>query len=293
MPLNEGVRLCVGFLLDDGTENDRHFHRPVGTFFAIQLSDDLWQGPVQHYTDVYMVTARHVMEGRSSLEARMRNVNGEVDSWSVPNDLWRFPPDFEQDLAVAAMRSPNRPPWSVHAIPTAEAWGLLGQDYEGVPVPQPRLGAPIYYVGLWGTSERMVEAAIPVVRQGTIAAEHESHIEWFTESALGDDRWTFEEAHLVDVRSRGGFSGSPVFNEVSFPGPQRRSIPERWKRMLTREGPLQLDSTDELGSMWTLVSWYGMFVGHADESSIGVVIPANRIVQFLQRLGEADETEGP
>ncbi len=124
MALKDHVRLCVGFLIGDIETEKQHRRGPIGTFFAIQRTDDLWRDqPAGPHGDVFMVTAKHVIQGQPDLEARMRNKAGEVYTWSVPEDAWHKPPRHSHDIAIAPMQPPNRPPWPVVAIPTAECLG--------------------------------------------------------------------------------------------------------------------------------------------------------------------------
>ncbi len=84
MALKNQVRLCVGFLIGDVETEEQHRRGPIGTFFAIQRTDDLWRDqPAGPHGDVFMVTAKHVIQGQPDLEARMRNKAGEWTTHSA------------------------------------------------------------------------------------------------------------------------------------------------------------------------------------------------------------------
>jgi hypothetical protein len=144
----------------------------------------------------YLVTAAHVIENQSEIQvqAAIPRPTGGMFS-SVVIDNWRRPlPNV--DLAIALF--PH-----FHDI---EVFSGIGETdivpSAGVGGPFLMLGDQVYYVGILTPLDR------PMVRSGTIGA--------LDQEQLGLEGYDYV-AHLIDCRSYGGFSGSPVFVSTSVP----------------------------------------------------------------------------
>lgn len=197
----------------------------------------------------------------SDFEARLRAMDGTVVRW--PASRWSFPDDPTLDIAVRPLDAPVGSP--IAAIPIDQALELSAPDKA------PKLGTPVYFFGLLAAAgaEPMGLEAMPVLRSGNVAQLDQPDVSW--------DGMSANRVHLIDVRSRGGFSGSPCFVQFTFPGPPAESLPTLWAKEIRNGG----GEPDSLGALHTLTAWWGMFVAHVEESGIGVVLPAQFILDFL------------
>ncbi len=253
MPIERQNLFAAGVLLRG--------NQPVGTFFNLMV-------PSRHtgYAHPYMVTAAHVVAAANSPEARLRSPDGVLLSWEASD--WLFPDDTRLDLAMRPLDCPADDGVSISAVPTDQGLDI------SAPGKSPKIGNTVYFYGLLaaGGAEQMGLEATPVVRTGNVAQLDQPNVVW--------DGMTADSVHLIDVRSRGGFSGSPCFAQFSFPGPRppEATIPDAWETAIRRGG----GDPDTLGEYHTVTTWWGMFVAHVDQSGIGVVLPARYILDFLE-----------
>lgn len=188
---------CVGFVgLESSSPNWR------GTFYAVNAHDKAH----------YLVTAAHnVHKARSKNEPlllRFREVDGKARTIKISNDAWTIPNDRVTDVAVL---SPTVSEWtpgsgqSTWAIPVnmfathdrIESYGVVPGDQV--------LISGLYYRAP-GTSVNE-----PIMRAGIVASLPNRQIR---APLLGGDL----EAHLVELHSIGGHSGSPVFWKAGLIG---------------------------------------------------------------------------
>ncbi len=218
------------------------------------------------YAHPYMVTAAHVVNGANEVEARLRAIDGEILSWEASE--WVYPEEPLMDLAVRPLDCPESGSNAVAAVP-------IGQALErSAPGKGPKLGNTVFFYGLLavGGAERMGLEATPVLRTGNVAQLDQPNVTW--------DGMTADRVHLIDVRSRGGFSGSPCFAQFSFPGPRppNTELPGAWEAEARASG----GDPSTWGEFHTITAWWGMFVAHVESSGIGVVLPAQFILDFLE-----------
>ena len=238
MPIDESVTRCVAFVKDERT-NQR-----VGTAFFVVFDG----------AHGYAVTAGHVAQvlNEPSVLLDVRNVGGELETVRLTSE-WRF--GEPSDLAVAEV-------------------GDEGLDLVGWPMEKttdeldaiPTLGSTVFYVGLLDPIESLVARSVPMVRSGTLGAWSQSGVE------VKLDKWPHKfRAHLLDVRSRAGFSGSPVFSQSIWTGPLTRTV-ER----------IQSDFPEgDYGSLFYGHALFGMFVGHEPKTETGIVVPIEDIRKAL------------
>ena len=288
----------VGFLVGDRLQGIG----PIGTFFVIQEERDGWDGEEDRGTIRWMVTARHVVEdghkNGGQITARMRPAGSDSQQpIEFDADDWIFDPDDSLDLAIRPMDYEPVKTFKalpvVYAQPSLPPTGFLGEE----------LGHPTYFAGLLDWPGPIATEARPVLRSGTVAALRQSGITWHTES--GNRRWTAPQVHLIDVRSFGGFSGSPCWIQwyLTYVDPVGEdALPEEWARRIraARGDP------SRIGQVATMTNWWGVFVAHQDQPGVGIVIPASRVVEMLDlsevrelkkraedRLDEAERLRGP
>jgi hypothetical protein len=148
-------------------------------------------------TVVHLVTARHVVNGIGSdpfwTRVNLRD-GGTLKVWgNVPGSEphWFFPSDDSVDVAVCPMNVSDADQLGVLSSM------LIGHDEEALIW----MGDPISVVGLFVKSPGQ-ERNAPIVRSGNVAMLPADPI---------TTRFGTSKAYLIEARSIGGLSGSPVF----------------------------------------------------------------------------------
>lgn len=199
MRINELTRKSVIFL---GIRDLSGEFVPYGTgFFVMWLHDEL--------LFVYIVTARHVLESMKAtkrpLVARINGNQGTALVGDIDADHWVFHlTESKCDIAVTHFTG-STDDFDMRAIilngSNNNPSGVLDSSY----IDQNDIGCgdEIFTVGLlvshFGTAKN-----VPIVRTGNIAGMPEELVD--LGGALGH-----QEVYLVESRSIGGLSGSPVF----------------------------------------------------------------------------------
>jgi hypothetical protein len=164
---------------------------------------------------VYLITAKHVIQGIESMEnfdggivLRVNFPDGNAYNIDTKVDQWLFHPDeSEVDVAVLPHVKVDEPPQGGGILQSPDI-GLLPMALcltdEHKAKFDLSLGDDVFVVGLFYNHHGR-KRNIPIVRVGNIVALPEEKI--YTK--IG-----FIDGYLVECRSTGGLSGSPVF--VSF-----------------------------------------------------------------------------
>jgi hypothetical protein len=223
---------------------------------------------------VYIITAKHVIDGISKksidqkVHLRMNLKAGGVSFLGTPIKNWMFHPrESNVDVAVLNL-APSTDVVEYRAIPYAMAATEAVVQKEEIGV-----GDDVFLTGLFVThcgSKRN----IPIVRVGNIASMPEEKVHT---QDLGDI-----DAYLIEARSIGGLSGSPVF---AYLGAMRR-----------------IGSSIKMGRQGPLFYWIGLMHGHFDLSryemdelgedsmtnlkinmGIAVVIPVWKILEVIDQ----------
>ena len=191
MKIDDGVRkavLFVGLRMADGTFVLK------GTAFLLGVAEDLQ----------FLVTARHVIDGirRAGLEVVWIRINpvGNGDAFWAPTQLESWvvhATDATVDVAVAKMEFPMAVdhlciPHTMGATPE-----IFAENHVGI-------GDEVFIAGLFQHHHGM-RRSIPIVRIGNLVCMTEERVT----TDLGDI-----DAYLIEARSIGGLSGSPVFLEM-------------------------------------------------------------------------------
>jgi hypothetical protein len=222
----------------------------------------------------YFVTARHLADDLGNRSARI--IVGRKDRQGIipvpkTDNNWYTHPDKSVDVAVLPL-SPLSVTWDldIKALPVR---GFLDRD--GLESKQIGIGDEVFMPGLF-TFAPGSKRILPILRHGNIAMLPDDHIQ--VDSG-------FSEVYLIEARSMGGISGSPVF--------ARRTV-----------GIQTNDAQGDAGSIMCGVSgeYYliGLAHGHWDirESEINkavfthnrqrgvnlgiaVVVPAHKILEVL------------
>jgi hypothetical protein len=240
----------------------------TGTCFVL-----LRKSPRVDVAHMYVLTARHVINDTAELTGGTvfirANTNLATAAWAETQKTHWITGDSNIDVAVLPLAL-NPVAVSFHCIPghclaTKEALKANKRTVE--------IGDELVIPGLF-VHRKGEQRNIPIVRMGTIAAQAEEPI--YAEMAENDIQKI--DAYLVEIRSIGGLSGSPV-------------LIHRYEK--NEEG--------EQTSVWALL---GLMHGHYEDpfpmtvpqskqylnAGIGVVVPADDIAKVLS-LPEIIEIE--
>ena len=197
MRVPEKMTKCVAFIASKAPSEASYHYR--GTAFFIGVDSPRFP-ETRGY--VFTVTAKHVVRGAQArgeeLFLRLNLTAGGSHLLKVSSDHWYFPEDEAADVAVTPVRF--EPP---------EAFDLVIFPSGGFATEQKiteheiGIGDELFISGLFARHFG-TERNLPIVRSGIIASmPHERLSDPI--SGLSYD------AYLVEVRSIGGLSGSPVF----------------------------------------------------------------------------------
>ncbi len=199
MVIDEAVRRCVAYLLvSQSSETLASERRPIGTvfFLTIPITEDPTKG------HVYAATARHLIDlGRASgaLYIRLNSADGSSLDQQLSPDDWVIHPT--SDVAIYRIGFEMNEHLGIPVDWLADE-GLITQAEIGI-------GDELFFVGLFSAQPGRRRNQ-PVVRFGRIARMPEEPVR----VKLGHGVTGEIEAYLVEVRSWGGHSGSPVFVAV-------------------------------------------------------------------------------
>ncbi|MGO9763704.1 MAG: trypsin-like peptidase domain-containing protein [Solirubrobacteraceae bacterium] len=208
-----------------------------GTGFIVSVASETIKGKRW----AYLLTAHHVIANQADVAVEVPDplVYGALyDPVSV--DDWRQPL-LKGDLAVAPF--PDDPERRFHGIHLETA--VMPDNIV------PALGTVIHYIGIFAP------LSVPMVRAGNLAA-----------MAVPVDKGKYSyQAHLVDCRSYGGFSGSPCFAQLSY-----AVLDEPAK--LPMPAPKRADGSSPTFAPLGYFAWLcGMFTAHySDETTADGVV---------------------
>ncbi|MCK5577053.1 MAG: trypsin-like peptidase domain-containing protein [Dehalococcoidales bacterium] len=252
-----------------------------GTAFFVSAPLDI---PDHH--DCYLITAKHVIEGikEKSIDqkvyVRMNLKSAPAKFVQAPIEKWLFHPE-EANVDVAIFNwIPQQDIYDYRIVPInmAATEDVIKREEIGV-------GDDVFLTGLF-VNHYGLERNIPIIRVGNIASMPEEKVR--TEK-LGDI-----DAYLVEARSIGGLSGSPVF---AYLGAMRR-----------------IGNKVQMGRQGPLFYWLGLMHGHFDRSKleldnlvedslinlkinmgIAIVVPVWKVIEvinqeiFMKRREEASK----
>ena len=259
MPLHHWLVGTVGFIAS-GSER-------IGTCFLVRVRSET----LPDRDHGYIVTARHNLyqEDRSGADAPDRPradlaihmpYEGLLEPVIIPaphgewtegeEDVAAFP-WFDQDDE----RPFNAIPLYSHASHNAGIMPLIGNE--------------AFYAGLLGDSAFQAMRK-PMVMSASVGAHYVKGVRYDEQNS-----YTVKYAHLLDCRSREGFSGSPVFVQGAYPGSRTYPLPELWQQ----EHP----DAGSLGGMHYFAVLWGMLVGWARYAGVAIVLPVEVVEQLLMK----------
>lgn len=189
---------CVAFV----TCNKKESRPLLGTAFFLQ------EVALGKWHTILAVTALHVIEAarRNSVDEfvslRVNTKEGTLGFIRTKIENWiRHPHSSCIDVAIHFLNPAVLEKLDIACFPSAEmrTKGTFGEHPFGLTI-----GSPVYFPGLF-SEHPGVARNIPIMRIGTIAA--------LPDEKVSTDKMGMMHAHLIEARSIGGLSGSPVFAE--------------------------------------------------------------------------------
>lgn len=225
----------------------------------------------------YLVTAKHVIDGirdrfGTVVGIRANLKDGNARWYEMDINKWIFHPTESDFVDVAIFRGAMPEGFDHMTIPIT----LIASE-ETISETRIGIGDEVFLTGLFayhhGTKKN-----IPIVRVGNIAAMPEEPVEVRNFGLM--------DAYLIEARSLGGISGSPVF--VHIPAARAKSLIEQ--------------SGAKLASDTTVYFLLGLMHGHWDEMcldedsptedagkinsvnlGIAIVVPATKILEVIEQ----------
>lgn len=193
MVIPDNVRKCVTFL---------GFRLANGEFKFAGTAFFLGRDKVRGKADpVYLVTARHVIDaicakGLTDTFIRFNYKNGDSGWQQIPIKSWFYHPrDTSIDVAIVRTTVPGELDHLVYPYSLCITDELMKLNEVG-------LGDEVFITGLF-RHHHGNRRNIPIVRVGNLAA--------LGEEKVVTQRYGEIDASLIEARSIGGLSGSPVF----------------------------------------------------------------------------------
>ncbi|MDX6498107.1 MAG: hypothetical protein QOG23_1367 [Blastocatellia bacterium] len=227
------VFLCVRKTAKSGLEEIDYF---IGTAFLISEPTSF-----EGQRIFYLVTAKHLIEEWTKagydISARFNTKDGQSITVKIGN-YWHFSDNPAVDVAVMSIPVAVIPDLKLNAIPIEN----FATD-EVIERERIGIGDDVFAIGLfnqkWGHARNA-----PVMRTGIIASMPQEPLE----KLLPNGEVGSRSAYLIEIRSIGGLSGSPVFANLPY-----------W-----RPGPNMFESMVGLGDLklrWTM-HLLGLISGH-------------------------------
>jgi hypothetical protein len=197
MRIPDEVLECVVFL---GAKDIDGRVRQLGTGFL--FGREIGIGDLEAR---YLATAKHVIEGILSISAdatvyvRFNRSDGTSQVIPAAASAWMFDEDPNVDIAVATV-SLDQPMFQSRIVPES----LIATD-DIIVSEEIGIGDDVFLTGLF-VNHFGDKRNVPILRTGTISAMPGEPILVNTMGGL-----TYIDAYLVEARSIGGLSGSPVF----------------------------------------------------------------------------------
>lgn len=278
---------CVAFL---GFKNQHNGYGFAGSSFWISRSgpDDI----KEEYRPAYLATAAHVITTikKESADDRVwlrinNNKSGGQQWYETPLACWTTHPDPSVDLAVLKIgiaEDWDHIAWPLEACVVKEQLDTIDTGDRKV-----ELGDELCFAGLF-YPHKGEKRNIPIVRIGNVSALR-------NEPVTNRDGVPMD-LYLVESRSIGGLSGSPVFIDIMT---AKRTLPPTWGQMAAAYQP-------KSPSRFKL---FGVIHGHfgndvepdatADDGKerlnvnmgIAMVIPAEKLTEVIDQFTKEEEFE--
>ena len=271
MLIPDAVRTCVVFV---GHETRKGNVEVCGTAFLVGRE---LKGTEEYA--VYCVTAKHVIDeikARSGYQVwlRINSASGAPEWIATELHDWLYHPSRELVDVAAMAFDIDSSPFDLEMHTNRACPLSIAADNEKITQEAIGIGDEVVLVGLF-SQHKGTKRNIPIVRVGNIAAMPEEPVC----SKLG-----YMEAYLVEVRSIGGLSGSPVFVHLGI----TRSLDGKLKIGDSRNPKIFLlglmhghwDSTDSSSED---VIEDSFFKNEKLNMGIAIVVPMVKILEVLNQ----------
>jgi len=270
MQVSDIVLKCVGFLGKaqiQGTSVIEVEHCATG--FFVSTPSIIIGGQF-----TYFVTAKHVAEALRNEDVYVmvnrRGGGTTINFGIVENHFWFHPTDRTADVAAAQV---------AEAEPDADILPMSETMLLQKPFPKTiGIGSQVFMTGMFSPVsgnpfDREHAQTIPIepiLRTGNIAMIPQSQIQ---------TNYGFADVYLIEARSLGGLSGSPVFvrETVQFPA----KFPDGRDGLASAYGDVRL-----LGMMhghWDIRESDHPELRHGVNMGIGIVVPAEKILETINQ----------
>lgn len=209
-------------------------------------------------------------------ESFVRVPTSDGSTLDVPLGEWTLHPT--RDVAAIVFEVPDEATLfstSLDMFIDAEAWLTDGWFNDPFTL---RLGNDVFFVGMLAHMPSLRDAAIPIVRAGTLGAIWQRNLP-VRYTPTGPVQ-IIDSAHLIDCRSFGGFSGSPCYVQQHRAGVIGGGITTKYRTALLGMIGGHFDdwvlARDEEGSTTA--------VKVAVNTGVGYVIPAEHIRELLTMI---------
>jgi hypothetical protein len=197
MDIPDEVLKCVTFVCVEVTNNGQNHYVPGGTGFLVSVPSQESSGV--HY--IYLVTAKHNIEGIAGNNSaiRVNSKDGKVLDVPITKETRWFehPNDPNIDVVVTPFYNEE---FDMKTIPIS----MLLRSQDELRERDIGIGDDVFITGLF-TRHYGEKRNLPIVRVGNIAmlSDEKVWVSWHDGCAI--------DAYLIEARSIGGISGSPVF----------------------------------------------------------------------------------
>ena len=253
---------CVTFLFAyKQTTSGNVEGKPLATtfFVSVPIGKDLEQ--------IYAVTARHIIDGSrqyGDLYIRLKSQSGDYQDVVAPQDKWIC--HTQTDIAVIPIEIPDECDCKVIPFEMLTTEQYIADKEVGI-------GDDVFFVGLFSGYSGQKHNR-PIVRFGNISMMHEEmplKLDPYSENT------TQVDAYLIESRSWGGHSGSPVF--IHFPITRKPGkidfTSQPFALLGITQGHFDLPQTVETtGDLLGTVKVLG-------NTGLAAVIPAEKIIETL------------
>ena len=209
MVIPEALRRVVAFLCYTD-KKDRKLHYAGTCFFFGLMPPELAQDTSDGFFR-YTITAKHVIVGikEKSMDGkvilRVNKKNGGVDYIDTDVSDWIYDEENPSDVALY-----NDAPLPTDGFYVTYIMSDMIQKEDVEQVEKVRLGDDVFIIGLFA-NHKGKKRNTPIVRAGNVALLADENE--LVETAKYGDMY----AHLIESRSIGGLSGSPVYVNMTAP----------------------------------------------------------------------------
>jgi hypothetical protein len=255
MQIPDEIRKCVAFICYKTASKIRF----AGTAFFVGVE---LEGTGK--SSIYIITAKHIIDAikeestEKEVYLRINLKNGGSKLVRTPLDKWIFHPQ-ESNVDVAILNwAPQQAVFDYLALPIE-----YGATEEVIKKESIGVGDDVFLVGLFA-SHFGSQRNLPIIRVGNIAS--------MPEEKVHTEKCGYIDAYLVEARSIGGISGSPVF---AYMGDIRK-----------------IGNTTKLGRKGLpLLYWLGLMHGHFAlwkseleiNMGIAIVVPTWKIIEVINQ----------